>query len=105
MPRPRARPTNSPPTRISACPTPSLAWTRTLFLYRALPPHNPAQLMGTNRGGTEAIAPESRGIEQEPGADSYQIVQPNRPDGWDPVVSTQGASLLQSWRWGEFKRE
>jgi lipid II:glycine glycyltransferase (peptidoglycan interpeptide bridge formation enzyme) len=61
--------------------------------------------MGTNRGGTEAIAPESRGIEQEPGADSYQIVQPNRPDGWDPVVSTQGASLLQSWRWGEFKRE
>lgn len=60
--------------------------------------------MGTNRGSTEAVAPESRGTKQEPGAHPYQIMQPTRPEGWDPIISEQGASLLQSWRWGEFKR-
>jgi peptidoglycan pentaglycine glycine transferase (the first glycine) len=26
------------------------------------------------------------------------------PSGWDPLISEQNASLLQSWRWGEFKQ-
>jgi peptidoglycan pentaglycine glycine transferase (the first glycine) len=35
----------------------------------------------------------------------YARVLPARPEDWDlPIVQRQ-ASLLQSWRWGEFKRE
>jgi peptidoglycan pentaglycine glycine transferase (the first glycine) len=37
---------------------------------------------------------------------SKLIIQNSKlPNDWDPVISQQGASLLQSWRWGEFKRE
>jgi peptidoglycan pentaglycine glycine transferase (the first glycine) len=37
---------------------------------------------------------------------SKLIIQNSKlPNDWDPVISEQGASLLQSWRWGEFKRE
>ncbi|MEO8288238.1 MAG: peptidoglycan bridge formation glycyltransferase FemA/FemB family protein [Chloroflexota bacterium] len=30
--------------------------------------------------------------------------QPAQPAAWDPVIEQENASLLQSWRWGEFKR-
>jgi len=68
--------------------------------------------MGTNRGSAEvpstpyrvASTEQSQGAEHSILGTRYFYVLPAQPSEWDPVISEQNASLLQSWRWGEFKR-
>jgi lipid II:glycine glycyltransferase (peptidoglycan interpeptide bridge formation enzyme) len=68
--------------------------------------------MGTNRGSAEASSTEYRvpstekaqGVEHQVAGTRYFIAQQGRPADWDPVISEQDGSLLQSWRWGEFKK-
>jgi lipid II:glycine glycyltransferase (peptidoglycan interpeptide bridge formation enzyme) len=60
--------------------------------------------MGTNRGSAATLSPSSHNIASQPDPVLYETVLPSRPDDWDPIIAEEDASLLQSWRWGEFKR-
>jgi len=60
--------------------------------------------MGKSRGSTEVVSASSHSAQREAGADKYHLVLPADSAAWDAAISAQGASLLQSWRWGEFKR-
>ncbi|HEX8600385.1 MAG TPA: peptidoglycan bridge formation glycyltransferase FemA/FemB family protein [Chloroflexia bacterium] len=35
----------------------------------------------------------------------FSLISPSRPADWDRGMSAAGASLLQSWSWGEFKKQ
>lgn len=56
-------------------------------------------------GGTQT-APEQdyAGSPQPNNGQSYLKKRPTRPEEWDGPIVEQNASLLQSWRWGEFKK-
>ncbi|HYP18956.1 MAG TPA: peptidoglycan bridge formation glycyltransferase FemA/FemB family protein [Chloroflexia bacterium] len=55
--------------------------------------------------GTRTASAQNVGYAAPTTGKEFSLVAPSGAPGWDRGMSAAGASLLQSWNWGEFKKQ
>lgn len=56
-------------------------------------------------GGTRAASAQNVGYSDQAPGKEFSLISLARASSWDPEMIRSGASLLQSWNWGEFKKQ
>lgn len=57
-----------------------------------------------SRSGVEVAPALQRGDESSGEGELYKVSRVSQPEQWDRIVALGNGGLLQSWRWGDFKR-